>query len=166
MGKPFNPFEDDELEFQPDGATTITEAPQRDSATRVIEERTRIKPQPKAAPKALKLTFEELSDQGGDIRGATAIGSENLGADEFLTGMKREDYNQAIHRAKMAQLALPVQQVQETRIGRTIRTPIYLLYGGIALFITLLVGGGFVFREWWAYQEHARLLQLVPGQLK
>src|SRR4051812_1210321 len=82
-GGEFDPFGDegDALEFQPDGATSITSVPKAEK-TRIIEERTRIKPQPSApAKKGLKLTFEELSDQGGDIRGASAIGSENLGAD-------------------------------------------------------------------------------------
>jgi hypothetical protein len=162
--KPFNPFDDDDLEFQPPGATSLTEPAAPVTQVRKIVERTAVTEAPKREGRPLRLTFEELNDQGGDIRGAKAVGAENLASDEFLTGVKRQDYAEALQRAKAAQLSLPVGSVQETRVGRKVNTPIYVTILGCVLFVALLVGGGFAFKAYTEYAERARLQELQAVQ--
>src|SRR6185312_7228398 len=103
MGKPFDPFAgDDDLEFQPESQpTTIAEAPKarprpsdpNEPSWKAVVERTAVREPPKTPVHELKLSFEELADEGGDVRGAKKIGSGKLAADDFLTGMKKQDYD-------------------------------------------------------------------------
>lgn len=158
MGKPFDPFaDDDQLEFVPESdPTTVAPYPEREDGTRLLRPEHADPDAPlrpaKKPDKPLRLDFSELNDQGGDVRGAVAIGSDSLAADEFLTEMKRRDAEDALHRAKLAQVALPVAAPDaQPRVARKVRTPLYLLAAAAALFVGALVAGGFVFK---AYQQH------------
>ncbi|MBS2033315.1 MAG: hypothetical protein JST54_35910 [Deltaproteobacteria bacterium] len=168
--KAFDPFADDDLEFQPESqnqATSIGAPPEE--ATRIkprdpneprwkeVVERTAVKEAPKKPKHQLRLTFEELSDQGGDVRGATKIGSDKLAADEFLSGMKKQDLDEALERAQKSQRVIISEKLQETRVGRKVNTPIYIFWGAVLAFIGLLVGGGFVFKAWYDHSERQRI---------
>lgn len=162
MGKPFDPFADDDLEFVPESEpTTIAPFPQREDSTRVLD-RTQVDAPPPSRPaqreQPLRLDFSELADQGGDVRGASAIGSDSLAGDEFLTDIKKRDLEEALQKARLAQVALPIQQDEaEPRIVRKVRTPLYVLAGVALAFIALLVAGGFVFKAWVDRNEQQRL---------
>jgi hypothetical protein len=162
-GKRFNPFEDmdDDLEFVPGGGAA-EEAPPDDNP--LANQATRIKQIPVERPKRksnLKLGFEELQEHGTDTRGATEIGAEKLGADEFLGGIKRKDYDQALERAKAAQNAPAYVPVQESRIARTVRTPLYWMALGIVLFSAALYFGNIWYRS---YLEHQNLERIKAIQ--
>ncbi len=138
-GKPFNPFEDDDnMEFVPGG---------EGEENPLASQPTRIKQVPVERPQRqsnLKLDFKELEELGTDTRGAVQIGAEKLGADEFLKGIKRKDYTDALDRAKASQNAPAHVPVQESRIARQVRTPLYLF---LALVVAVVAGLG-----WWGTQ--------------
>ena len=112
-GKAFNPFEDDspteengeDLEFIPTqnvsepmarvGGSPKQAAPNTGGSG--AWDTIRPSSQPKSGN--LKLSFEELNDHGGDTRNAQEIGAEQLTNDEFLTGIKRKDQDEAMARA-------------------------------------------------------------------
>jgi hypothetical protein len=150
MSKPFDPFSDeqettagdDELEYQPE-PTRIEAAPEPSAETVIKPGRSR----------PLKIDFSELADQGGDLRGALAIGSEELPSDEFLRGLKKRDYDQALDRAVSSQRMISVQAADEGKVVRKVRTPLYLMAAAVLGFVALLVAGGFAFK---AYTEHVQ----------
>jgi len=170
--KPFDPFADDDLEFQPEmqsQPTTIREAPE--PATQIksrprpgdeprwkeVVERTAVKAPPQKPKHHLNLNFEELADQGGDVRGATKIGSDQLAADDFLTGVKKQDYDEALDRAHKSQRVMVSAALPESRVVRTVKTPIYVFWTAVIAFIALLVGGGFAFKAWYDRSERERI---------
>ena len=149
MSKPFDPFGDDaeptagddELEYQPE-PTRIETAPELSAETMIKPGRSR----------PLKIDFSELADQGGDLRGASAIGSEELPSDEFLRGLKKRDYEQALDRAVSSQRMVAMEAPVEGKVVRKVRTPLYLMAVAVLAFVGLLVAGGFAFK---AYTERA-----------
>jgi hypothetical protein len=147
-GKPFNPFEDDDsMEFVPEPGSP--EEPPR--ANPIANHATQIKAQPTARTgpnRHLKLDFAELQEAGTDTRGATKIGADKLGADEFLSGIKRKDFDTALDKAKASQNAPARAPVQEARVIRRVRTPLYLLMLGIVLFVGALVGGYYGYKRY------------------
>jgi hypothetical protein len=157
-GKPFNPFDDeDNMEFVPGGESEDAESPPAPNP--LANHATQIKQQPLSRPAKksnLKIDFSELQEQGTDTRGATRIGSERLGADEFLSGIKRKDFESAVDRAKASQNAPAHVPVQEVRVLRTVRTPLYLLAFGMVVFVGLLVGGFYGYQAYLERQEHER----------
>ena len=154
MSKPFDPFasdDDDALEFHPDASPGAARPPTGD--TRVLGTATA----PTRRDRPLRLDFSELDDQGGDTRGATALGAERLESDSFLRGVKRRDYDEAMARAQRAQSARPRTAADAGRVARKVNTPLYLLTLGVLVFIGLLVAGGFAFKR---YQEHRASAQV------
>lgn len=155
MAKPFDPFADDEddtLEFRPGDVESTGRPPT--GATRVLS------PAPTAPTRRdrpLRLDFSELDDQGGDTRGATALGAEQLESDAFLRGVKRRDYDEAMSRAQRAQSARPRTAVDGGRVARKVNTPLYLLALGVLVFVGLLVAGGFVFKRYQEYRANAQV---------
>jgi hypothetical protein len=156
-GKAFNPFEDDEnteapaedLEFIP-GAK-----PERGS-----DEPTRIKKKPgmeepdvdstmswpsgpNPSQEPMKLDFNELEEEGVDLRNATAIGAEELGSDQFLTGIKKKDYEEATARAKQAQAGRARMRIEAAPEVQKVTAPInYAVWAGVVLFVLTLGGAG------------------------
>jgi hypothetical protein len=160
-GKAFNPFEADEetadgsedLEFIPGAAKAIGS-----------DEPTRIKPKPlEADPDStmswpsgpnpsqapMKLDFDEL-DENADLRNATAIGAEELGADQFLTGIKKKDYEEATARAKQAQAGRARVRIEAAPEVEKVKAPVhYAVWAGFVLFLLGLCGGG-----WYLKAQH------------
>lgn len=163
MSKPFDPFAEDEntetgvdaLEFQPDQERTRIEAVPEQSTETVV------KPPP---PKPLRIDFSELADQDGDLRGAAAIGSEELPSDEFLRGLKKRDYDQALDRAVAAQRMVATQSADEGQVVRKVRTPLYVLALVVALFAAALVAGGYVFKHYAEKSEAEKIEALRRAQ--
>ena len=155
-GKPFNPFDDqeDSMEFVPGGEQE--EAPE---ANPQANHATHIKQIPLERPKRksnLKIDFEELSDQGTDTRGAVKIGAEKLPAGEFLTGIKKRDFDAALDKARASQNSSAVASVQADATVRKVRLPLYLLAFGMVLFVGMLVGGFYGYKTYLENQEAAR----------
>ena len=167
-GKKFDPFEDeDNMEFVPSAGSEDEEPAPAPESNPVANHATQIKQRPAELPKrasGLKIEFTELQEQGTDTRGATRIGAEKLGADDFLTGIKRKDFDGALEKAKAAQNAPAHAPVQDMRIARTVRAPIYLLGVAMMLFVAVLVGGFYGYQAYLQQQEAARLRALQGGQ--
>src|SRR6185312_1333757 len=102
-----------------------------------VVERTAVKAPPQKPKHQLNLSFEELADQGGDVRGATKIGSDQLAADDFLTGMKKQDYDEALDRAQKSQRVMVSAALPESRVVRKVKTPIYVFWTAVIAFIAL-----------------------------
>jgi hypothetical protein len=161
MGDTFNPFDDtEELPPPTENPTRVLDSRTQVQAPRAegtqIVERTRMEPK----AKGLDLEFDELADQGGDVRGASAIGGENLSADEFLTGMKRRDHDDALEKARRAQVQIG-EVVSNSRVARTVKTPLYLLALGALLFVGALILGGIAFN---AYEQHVERVKIQALQ--
>ena len=162
MSKPFNPFDDEEPVEPTENPTRVLDSrpkPQpapRQERTQLIE-RTRMELQ---RNDGLRLDFDELADQGGDVRGASAIGGEQLASDEFLSGIKRKDHEDALEKALRAQVQV-AEVKAENRVGRTVKTPLYLLAFGALLFVGVLILGGVLFN---AYEQHVERAKIEALQ--
>jgi hypothetical protein len=158
-GKPFNPFEDDDnMEFVPEGGTDEGEVPGN-----VASQTTHIKQIPLERPKRksnLKIDFSEINDLGTDTRGAEKIGAEKLPADDFLTGIKRKDYEVALQKAKASQNAAALAPVQREGTVRKVRAPLYLFVLATILFFGTLYGGYQGYKRYLEVQEAARIKAL------
>jgi hypothetical protein len=128
------------------------------------EEPSRSVTAPAVQVRPLKLSFEELSDPGLSTRGAQQIGAQELGSDEFLVGMKRRDYEDAMERAKRDLAAAPALPPDIGRITEGKKTPIYLLLGGFLVFVGILVAGGLAVKTYFEREDAARL-RAIQGVL-
>ena len=163
MSKPFNPFDDDpQPEEATENPTRVLNSSASAAAASARPERTELIERTRTAPRkqGLALEFEELADQGGDLRGASALGGEELTSDEFLTGMKRRDHEEALEKALRAQVQLG-QAVTDTRVARTNKRPMYALAFGALVFVGVLILGGMAFN---AYRQHAEHNQIEALQ--
>jgi hypothetical protein len=186
-GKRFDPFEDekDELEFVPQPASTPRMPAARTESqtdpgpnksgnagrpnTQITNVRGRIREMSNAETQIkenakgksrLRLSFDELEDAETDHRNAVRIGSESLGADEFMVGIKRRDFDEAMERAELARRAILGRPVEVSRVRRSNRRPLYLTLLGFVLLIGGLVGGSYVYKNYTENKEAERLRAL------